>query len=82
LDHYDYRTTTHWKQRYFVIEDYFKPNVGPVILYICGEYTCNGVPESRQWPIVMAQRLMGLVLVLEHRYYGESLPFGNDSYKL
>jgi hypothetical protein len=28
----------------------------------------------------MAQKLQGLVLVLEHRYYGRSLPFGYDSY--
>ncbi len=27
----------------------------------------------------MAQRLQGLVLTLEHRFYGRSLPFGNDS---
>jgi len=44
LDHYDYKTTKTWKQRYFVIDSYFNPSVGPVILFICGEYTCNGVP--------------------------------------
>ena len=27
----------------------------------------------------MAQRLQGLILTLEHRFYGRSLPFGNDS---
>lgn len=36
LDHFDYKTTTYWKQRYFVISDYFNPNVGPVLLFICG----------------------------------------------
>ena len=27
----------------------------------------------------MAQRLQGLILTLEHRFYGESMPFGKDS---
>ena len=36
LDHYDYKSTTLWKQRYYVVDNYFNPNVGPVILYICG----------------------------------------------
>ncbi len=36
LDHYDYETTKLWKQRYFVIDNYFKPAVGPVIFFICG----------------------------------------------
>ena len=82
LDHFDYKTTTHWKQRYYVIGDYFNPNVGPVLMYICGEYNCDGIPESRQWPVVLAQRWQGLVVVLEHRYYGQSMPFGNNSLKL
>ena len=75
LDHYDYKETKFWKQRYFVIDTYFKPSVGPVFLYICGEYNCNGVPEARQWVVLMAQRLQGLILTLEHRFYGQSMPF-------
>ncbi len=55
---------------------------GPVFLLICGEYTCHGIPKDRQWISTLAERLQGLVLVLEHRFYGESLPFGNDSYEL
>jgi pimeloyl-ACP methyl ester carboxylesterase len=30
----------------------------------------------------MAQRLQGLILVLEHRFYGKSLPFDLESYTL
>lgn len=25
---------------------------------------------------------MGLIIILEHRFYGESLPFGKDTFKL
>lgn len=82
VDHSSYQNATLWKQRYWVINDYFIPNAGPVFLFICGEYTCPGVPQARQWVITLAQRTMGLVLVVEHRFYGQSLPFGNSSFKL
>lgn len=36
LDHYDYVNSTTWKQRYFVSDDFFNPQNGPVLLYICG----------------------------------------------
>jgi hypothetical protein len=60
----------YWKQRYWAIEDYFNPKIGPVFLFICGESTCKGVPATRQWVVSLAQQLQGLVLVLEHRFYG------------
>ncbi len=82
LDHSNYQNTSYWQQRYFVISDYFVPNAGPVFLFICGEYVCPGVPKARQWVVTLAQRTMGLILVVEHRFYGKSLPFGNDSFKL
>ena len=81
-DHYNYQNATTWKQRYWVIDNFFNPNVGPVFVYICGEYVCQGVPDARQWVVTMAQKLQGLILVLEHRYYGQSMPFGNNSLNL
>lgn len=63
-DHFNYNNVALWKQRYWVIDDYFTPSVGPVFLFICGESTCKGVPERRQWIVTLAQRLKGLVLVL------------------
>jgi|LakMenEpi03Aug12_release.lakeMendotaPanAssembly.Ray.scaffolds.fasta_scaffold233471_3 hypothetical protein len=79
VDHYNYQNATTWKQRYWVIDNFFNPNVGPVFVFICGEYVCQGVPDARQWVVTMAQKLQGLILVLEHRYYGQSMPFGNNS---
>ena len=66
LDHYNYNALTNkeWKQRYWVIKDYFNPKVGPVFLFICGEWTCTGIPEGRSWTAVLAQKTQGLVLTL------------------
>ena len=80
--HLNYQNTSYWKQRYWTINDYFKPNSGPVFLFICGEYVCPGVPQARQWIVKLAERTLGLILVVEHRFYGKSLPFGNDSLKM
>jgi len=30
----------------------------------------------------MAQQLNAIIIILEHRFYGESLPFGKDSFRL
>jgi hypothetical protein len=81
-DHFNYQTSSTWDQRYWVIDNFFNPKVGPVFLFICGEYVCQGVPDSRQWVVTMAQKLQGLILVLEHRYYGQSMPFGKESLNL
>ena len=64
LDHYDYTSTTTWRQRYWVMDDFYDPNVGPVFLYICGEWTCAGIPSTRAWVAVLAQKTSGIVLVL------------------
>eukprot|EP01017_Pseudomicrothorax_dubius_P030539 TRINITY_DN3825_c0_g2_i3.p1 TRINITY_DN3825_c0_g2~~TRINITY_DN3825_c0_g2_i3.p1 ORF type:complete len:464 (+),score=101.88 TRINITY_DN3825_c0_g2_i3:65-1456(+) len=78
LDHSSPLDTRTWRQRYWVINEFFDPAVGPVFVYICGEYTCQGLPAARQFPAQLAAKFKGLVLVLEHRFYGESQPFGTE----
>ncbi len=82
VDHFNYQTSTYYKQRYHVYSTYFTPKTGPVYLYLCGEWICDGIRDTRQWIFTLAQKTMGLVIVLEHRFYGQSLPFGNDTFKL
>jgi hypothetical protein len=64
VDHYDYRQEQHFQQRYWVVQDYFDPRIGPVFLYICGEWVCSGVPELRTWIGVLAQKMHALILVV------------------
>jgi len=64
-----------------VVDEYFAPKVGPVLLFLCGEWVCGGVDERRQWILTLAQKTLGLVVILEHRFYGESLPYGEQTFK-
>lgn len=81
INHFDRQDNRTYSQRYWSISQYFSNESGPVFVYICGEYTCPGLPEERQFPIELAKKFNALILVLEHRYYGASQPFGNESMK-
>jgi len=52
------------------------PRTGPVILNVCGEYTCRGVTPVRLFPAELAAEHNALVVSVEHRFYGESVPLG------
>jgi hypothetical protein len=81
IDHFTYISPQFWKQRYFVNSAYFEPSHGPILLYICGEGICNGVADQ-SWTSTLAQNTHGLIIALEHRYYGDSLPFRAASFEI
>ncbi|KAM5542175.1 hypothetical protein V8D89_004048 [Ganoderma adspersum] len=77
LDHF---TTTGftWQQRYWVSDRHYKPG-GPVIVFEAGE----GPGDERMAILdtgivnILANATNGLGIVLEHRYYGKSVPVLN-----
>lgn len=75
LDHFDSKETRTFQQRYYVNDGYWDLS-GPVFLYINGEGPVYGPPASSNSEVVeLAQRYKGLIVTLEHRYYGKSSPF-------
>ncbi|XP_012410998.2 putative serine protease K12H4.7 [Trichechus manatus latirostris] len=74
LDHFSKKKLTSWTQTFYVNKDFYKPG-GPVFLMIEGRR-----PASMQWInknytwITYAKRLGALCFLLEHRFYGSSLP--------
>lgn len=80
LDHFDSSNTATFQQRYLVSDMYYKPG-GP-ILFIAGfestlpDYEiCSSAafyPDGFE--------LGAMVVAMEHRYYGNSLPFGAASF--
>ncbi|VEB34150.1 S28 family serine protease [Legionella cherrii] len=79
IDHNDPAVGT-FSQRYYIDESYGLTDDSPVFLYICGEAACtkralNGAIRN------YAQKFHAKMVALEHRYYGESLPFNSLSTK-
>ncbi|TBU40389.1 serine carboxypeptidase S28-domain-containing protein [Dichomitus squalens] len=67
-----------FKQQYILNATYFKEG-GPILFYQSNEATTITCPDTlilADW----AKEIGGLTATLEHRYFGQSLPFGNDSY--
>lgn len=81
IDHFNPKDTRTFAQRYWVEPQYYNPSKGRVLFYICGENTCAGVKNTSYY-MQVAIANQALVVVLEHRYYGLSLPFGNNSLTL
>jgi hypothetical protein len=75
MDHFNLSDTRTFGQRYFVIDDYFAAPDGPVILNICGEYTCPGLMPARLFPLELAQEHGAMVVTVEARFYGLTQPF-------
>ncbi|KAJ3562051.1 hypothetical protein NP233_g9817 [Leucocoprinus birnbaumii] len=80
LDHFDKSNTHTFKQRYWVNKRHYQPRVGaPVIVLDGGEtsgedrlpFLDTGIVE------ILASATNGLGVVLEHRYYGESIAVEN-----
>jgi pimeloyl-ACP methyl ester carboxylesterase len=79
LDHPRQGTSTlgTFKQRYWYSTQFAKSENAPVLFYFCGEAPCDPA-----YALTMADAAMALdasVVVLEHRYYGESKPYPDET---
>lgn len=76
IDHFDILEDRTWRQRYWMISNFYKKEQNsPIFLLLCGEYTCPGLKRSRLFPIQLAKKFNAMILILEHRFYGKSQPF-------
>ena len=71
-----------YKMRYLVDETYFNKDTGPIIFYAGNEgdvYTF--FDNSGFMTTTLAEQFGALVVFGEHRYYGTSMPFGDDTFE-
>lgn len=81
LDHFDPHNNVTFCQRYWVsLEHYSQKRVAPVVVLDGGETSgANRLPFLRKGIVnILSNATSGVGVVLEHRYYGKSLP--NVSY--
>ncbi|XP_068120862.1 lysosomal Pro-X carboxypeptidase [Hyperolius riggenbachi] len=80
IDHFGFYEDSTFKQRYLVCDSHWKTPNGPILFYTGneGDITLFSNNTGFMWDV--AEELRAMLVFAEHRYYGESMPFGNLSY--
>ncbi|KAK7503717.1 hypothetical protein BaRGS_00004840 [Batillaria attramentaria] len=80
VDHFGFENDNTYNQRYLVADQFWNHDNGPIFFYTGNEgditWFCNNT--GFMWDI--APEFKALLVFAEHRYYGESLPYGSESY--
>uniref|UniRef100_A0A8B9R1L7 Prolylcarboxypeptidase n=1 Tax=Anas platyrhynchos TaxID=8839 RepID=A0A8B9R1L7_ANAPL len=80
IDHFGFDENLTFQQRYLIADQHWKKDNGPILFYTGNEgditWFCNNT--GFMWDV--AEELNAMLVFAEHRYYGESLPFGNESF--
>lgn len=79
IDHTQGPKSATFKQRFYEVKDYWEAPTGPIILYIAGEAPQEHAAGIDDEVGVIAKQNKALVLTLEHRYFGKSMPYGDLS---
>uniref|UniRef100_A0A1I7RJZ9 Serine protease K12H4.7 n=1 Tax=Bursaphelenchus xylophilus TaxID=6326 RepID=A0A1I7RJZ9_BURXY len=79
LDHFDANTTM-FVQYFYANDKYYKPG-GPALLFIGGEASIGSylTHDESSYFVIYAKEVNAALYCLEHRYYGQSLPFADFS---
>lgn len=64
-----------FRQRFYVYSQHARSKDAPVLYYICGEAECLPKSFLGRFTEEVARALHARVIALEHRYYGQSVPF-------
>ncbi|KAL6073285.1 Dipeptidyl peptidase 7 [Balamuthia mandrillaris] len=92
IDHFNYENKGTYQQRYLFADKYWGTpdgmfsNIGgckgPILFYTGNESPVTDYYDaSGLFTQVLAPRFGALLVFAEHRYFGESLPFGKDSFQ-
>ncbi|XAR64743.1 Lysosomal Pro-Xaa carboxypeptidase [Bertholletia excelsa] len=82
LDHFNYNPQSYqtFQQRYLMNDTYWggARNRSPIFVYTGNEGDIEWFAQNTGFMFETAPRFQALLVFLEHRFYGESVPFGGD----
>lgn len=81
LDHFNFVDNRTFSLRYLINNTYVGDEKSPILFYTGNEGDIELFAENTGFVWKLASELNGLLIFAEHRYYGKSMPFGNESYK-
>jgi lysosomal Pro-X carboxypeptidase len=81
LDHFNYVDNRTFSIRYLINSTYVDDEKSPILFYTGNEGDIELFAANTGFMWRVAQELRCILVFAEHRYYGKSMPFGNDSYK-
>ncbi|RNA14652.1 lysosomal Pro-X carboxypeptidase [Brachionus plicatilis] len=81
IDHFNFNPSNDrkYKQRYIIFDKYAISN-SPIFFYTGNEGDIQLFCENTGFIWEIAPKFDAVVVFAEHRYYGSSLPFGNESF--
>ncbi|KAL8250930.1 hypothetical protein R6Q59_034623 [Mikania micrantha] len=85
LDHFSFHDLPKFPQRYLINTNHWvgPSRMGPIFLYCGNEGDIEWFAANTGFVWELAPRFGAMIIFIEHRYYGESMPYGsrNEAYK-
>ncbi|KAI1280335.1 Lysosomal Pro-X carboxypeptidase [Halotydeus destructor] len=81
VDHFSVANNDYFQQKVITSTDHWGGEGSPIFFYAGNEGGIFEFANNTGFMWERAAEFKAMVVFVEHRYYGESMPYGNDSYK-